>query len=76
MDDAGIKRFGAFPSAGGTITRLACAQADPREEVIILGGPCLNLIGEYQKTLEKYPNPGPINIGRRLPPQISISRGS
>jgi arylsulfatase len=43
-------------------------EADPREEVNILGtsawvvGPYLKVIGEYQKTLEKYPNPKPVRL--------------
>lgn len=43
-------------------------EADPREEVNILGtsawviGPYLKLIGEYQKSLEKYPNPKAVNL--------------
>ncbi len=43
-------------------------EADPREEVNILGasawvvGPYLKVIGEYQKTLEKFPNPKPVRL--------------
>jgi arylsulfatase A-like enzyme len=43
-------------------------ESDPREEVNILGtsawviGPYLKIIGEYQKTLEKYPNPKPVRL--------------
>jgi arylsulfatase len=43
-------------------------EADPREENNILGtaawviGPYLKLIGEYMKTLEKYPNPKPVRL--------------
>ena len=43
-------------------------EADPREEVNILGtsawvvGPYLKVIGEYLKTLEKYPNPKAVNL--------------
>jgi arylsulfatase len=43
-------------------------EADPREEVNILGtsawvvGPYLKVIGEYMKTLEKYPNPKPVRL--------------
>jgi len=43
-------------------------EADPREEVNILGtsawvvGPYLRVIGEYYKTLEKYPNPKAVNM--------------
>jgi arylsulfatase A-like enzyme len=43
-------------------------EADPREEVNILGtsawviGPYLKVIGEYMKTLEKYPNPKAVNM--------------
>ena len=42
-------------------------EADPREEVNIVGtsawviGPYLKVIGEYQKSLEKYPNPKAVN---------------
>jgi hypothetical protein len=43
-------------------------EADPREAVNILGtnawviGPYLRVIGEYQKSLEKYPNPRAVNM--------------
>ncbi len=43
-------------------------EADPREEVNILGtsawvvGLYLKVIGEYKKTLEKYPNPKPVRL--------------
>jgi len=43
-------------------------EADPREEVNILGtnawviGPYLKLVGEYQRSLEKYPNPKAVNL--------------
>jgi arylsulfatase A-like enzyme len=43
-------------------------EADPREEVNVLGtstwvlGPYLRLIGEYQKSLEKYPNPKAVDL--------------
>jgi arylsulfatase len=43
-------------------------EADPREEVNILGtsawvvGPYLKVIGEYYKTLEKHPNPKAVNM--------------
>jgi arylsulfatase A-like enzyme len=43
-------------------------EADPREEVNILGtsawvvGPYLRVIGEYMKTLEKHPNPRAVNM--------------
>jgi arylsulfatase A-like enzyme len=43
-------------------------EADPREEVNIVGtaawviGPYLKLIGEYQKSLEKNPNPKAVNL--------------
>ena len=43
-------------------------EADPREEVNIVGtsgwviGPYLKLIGGYQKSLEKYPNPKPVKL--------------
>ena len=45
-------------------------EADPREEVNILGtsawviGPYLRVIGEYMKTLEKHPNPKAANLTR------------
>ncbi len=51
-------------------------EADPREEVNVVGtnawviGPYLKLIAEYQKTLEKHPNPKAVNMtefGRRAP---------
>jgi len=43
-------------------------EADPREEVNVIStnawviGPYLKLIGEYQKSLEKYPNPKAVNM--------------
>jgi arylsulfatase len=43
-------------------------EADPREEVNIVGtsgwvvGQYLRVIGEYQKTLEKHPNPKAVNL--------------
>ena len=43
-------------------------EADPREEVNILGssawviGPYLKLIGDYQKTLDQYPNAKAVNL--------------
>lgn len=43
-------------------------EADPREEVNVLGtnawviGPYLRVIGEYRKTLEKHPNPKAVNM--------------
>ena len=43
-------------------------EADPREEVNVIGtnawviGPYLKVIGEYLKSLEKYPNPRPVNL--------------
>jgi hypothetical protein len=43
-------------------------EADPREENNVVGtaawviGPYLKAIGEYYKTLEKYPNPKPVRL--------------
>jgi arylsulfatase len=43
-------------------------EADPREEVNLVAtsawviGPYLKVIGEYYKTLEKYPNPKPVRL--------------
>jgi len=43
-------------------------EADPREELNILGtsawvvGPYLKVIGDYMKTLEKFPNPKAVNM--------------
>lgn len=43
-------------------------EADPREEVNVLGtstwvlAPYLKVIGEYQKSLEKYPNPKAVDL--------------
>jgi arylsulfatase len=43
-------------------------EADPREEVNVLGtsawviGPYLNVVGEYQKSLQKHPNPKAVNM--------------
>jgi arylsulfatase len=47
---------------------IALIEADPREEVNVLGtnvwvvGSYLKAIGEYLKTLEKYPNPKPVRL--------------
>ena len=43
-------------------------EADPREEVNILGtnawviGPYLKLVGDYQKSLQQHPNPKAVNM--------------
>lgn len=43
-------------------------EADPREENDVFGtnawviGPYLKVVGEYLKSLEKYPNPKPVNL--------------
>ena len=41
-------------------------EADPREEVNIVGTSAwvisLKLVGDYYKTLEKYPNPKPVKL--------------
>lgn len=51
-------------------------EADPREEINVIGtsawviGPYLRIVGEYMKTLEKYPNPKAVNMtqfGRPTP---------
>jgi arylsulfatase len=53
---------------GNGFPAIFIIEADPREEVNILGtsawvvGPYLKVIGEYQKTLEKYPNPKPVRL--------------
>jgi arylsulfatase len=45
-------------------------EADPREEVNVFGtsawvlGPYLKLVAEYQKSLQEYPNPEPVNLTR------------
>lgn len=35
-------------------------EADPRDAWVI--GPYLKVVGEYLKSLEKYPNPKPVNL--------------
>jgi arylsulfatase len=53
---------------GNGFPALFNIEADPREENNIFGtsawviGPYLKVIGEYMKTLEKYPNPKPVNL--------------
>jgi arylsulfatase len=43
-------------------------EADPREEVNVFGtsawviGPYLQVVGEYQQSLEEYPNPPAVNL--------------
>ena len=43
-------------------------EADPREEVNVLGtsawviGPYLKVVGEYQKSLQEYPNPKAVDL--------------
>ena len=54
-------------------------EADPREEVSIVGtsawvvGPYLKVIGEYQKTLEKHPNPKPVRLTAALAGALAIT---
>ena len=49
-------------------SQTSCWSKDPWEENNIVGtaawviGPYLKLVGEYQKSLEKYPNPKPVNL--------------
>ncbi len=59
---AGVRQEGnGFPA-------IFNIEADPREENNALGtsawviGPYLKVIGDYQKTLEKYPNPKPVKL--------------
>jgi arylsulfatase len=53
---------------GNGFPALFNIEADQREENNIFGtnawviGPYLKVIGEYMKTLEKYPNPKPVNL--------------
>ena len=56
------------PQEGNGFPAIFNIEADPREEVNIVGtsawviGPYLKLIGEYQKSLEKHPNPKAVNM--------------
>lgn len=53
---------------GNGFPALFNIEADPREEVNVLGtnawviGPYMRVIGEYLKTLEKHPNPKAVNM--------------
>ena len=53
---------------GNGFPALFNIEADPREENNVFGtsawviGPYLKVIGDYLKTLEKYPNPKPVNL--------------
>jgi arylsulfatase len=55
-------------SEGNGFPAIFNIEADPREEVNVIGtsawviGPYLRVIGEYYKTLEKYPNPKAVNL--------------
>ena len=57
-----------LPHGGGGYPAIFNVEADPREEINIVArtawviGPYLRLIGEYQKSLEKYPNPRAVNL--------------
>jgi arylsulfatase len=60
--------LGGIRQEGNGFPGIFNIEADPREENNVVGtsawviGPYLKLIGEYQKSLEKYPNPPPVNM--------------
>jgi arylsulfatase A-like enzyme len=60
--------LGGIRQEGNGFPAIFNIEADPREENNILAtsgwviGPYLKVIGEYQKSLEKYPNPPPVNL--------------
>ena len=59
---------GGYRAEGVGYPSIFNIERDPREEVNIAAssgwviGPYLKLIGEYQKSLEKYPNPKAVNM--------------
>ncbi|MGH8480004.1 MAG: hypothetical protein ACREXK_10585 [Gammaproteobacteria bacterium] len=59
---------GLYRQEGTGFPAIFNIEADPREEVNVVGtnawviGPYLRLIGEHQKSLEKYPNPKAVNM--------------
>ena len=60
--------LGGIRQEGNGFPVIFNIEADPREENNVLGisawviGPYLKVIGEYYKTLEKYPNPRPVRL--------------
>jgi arylsulfatase A-like enzyme len=60
--------LGGARQEGNGFPAIFNIEADPREENNVVGtnawviGPYLKLIGEYYKTLEKYPNPKPVRL--------------
>jgi arylsulfatase len=60
--------LGGIREEGNGFPVIFNIEADPREENNVLGisawviGPYLKVIGEYYKTLEKYPNPKPVRL--------------
>jgi len=64
----GIQGIGGYREEGNGYPAIFNVEADPREEVNIVAdhawvmGQYLRLIGEYQKSLEKYPNPKAVNL--------------
>jgi arylsulfatase len=60
--------LGGIRQEGNGFPVIFNIEADPREENNVLGisawviGPYLKVIGEYYKTLEKYPNPKPVRL--------------
>jgi hypothetical protein len=63
-----IGAYGAGKVRGMPTPRIDQIEADPREEMNTLFnsawviGPYLKVIGDYRKTLEKYPNPRAVNM--------------
>ncbi len=66
--DPAMNGLGGLRAEGNGFPAIFNIEADPREEMNIVGtagwviGPYLKLIGEYQKTLETYPNPKPVKL--------------
>ncbi len=60
--------LGGRRAEGNGFPAIFNIEADPREEMNIIGtsawviGPYLKAIGEYKKTLEKYPNPKAVSL--------------
>jgi arylsulfatase len=59
---------GGYRAEGTGFPAIFNIERDPREEVNIVGtsawviAPYLRVIGEYQKSLEKYPNPTAVDL--------------
>jgi arylsulfatase len=68
VGNPGMYGLGGARQEGNGFPAIFNIEADPREENNVVGtnawviGPYLKLIGEYYKTLEKYPNPKPVRL--------------